>query len=107
MSYDYNIFIKVINRLMPENTQASMKYEYESARRMGKFLSLLHLYTVGRTPWKLFLSKLKNHLKTFKMHQKVIRHLNFVHNLTTNYKDSKIVHAKVTSEVIFLWLFLH
>ena len=58
--------------------------------------------TVGQTPWKPFLSKLKNHLKTFKMHQKIISHLNFVYNLSTNDKNSKILHAKVTCEVLFL-----
>ena len=55
--------------------------------------------TVGQTPWKPFLLKLKNHLKTFKMHQKIISHLNFVYNLSTNDKNSKIVHAEVTCEV--------
>ena len=58
--------------------------------------------TVGQTPWKPILSKLKNHLKTFKMHQKVLTHLNFVYNSSKNDRFSKIVHAKVTCEVIFL-----
>ena len=41
------------------------------------------------------------------MHQKVMSHLNFVYNLSTNDKNSKIVHAKVTCEVIFLLPFLN
>ena len=70
-------------------------------------LMFLHHGTVGQTPWKPFMSKLKNHLKTFKMHQKVITYLNFVYNSRKNDKNYKIAHAKVTCEVIFLWPFLH
>ena len=62
---------------------------------------------MGQTPWKPFLSKLKNHLKTFKMHQKVMKNMNFVHNLSTSSKKRKIEQAKVTCEIIFLWSYPH
>ena len=58
--------------------------------------------TVGQTPWKPYLSKLKNHLKTFKMHQKIVTNLNFVHSLSINDNNSKNMHAKITCEVILL-----
>ena len=59
------------------------------------------LSIVGQTPWKPFWSKLKNHLKTFKMLQKVITILSFVNELSINdNKNGKIVHAKVICVVI-------
>ena len=50
----------------------------------------------------IFVKIEKNHLKTFKMHQKVLTHLNFVYNSSKNDRNNKIVHAKVTCEVILL-----
>ena len=46
--------------------------------------------------------KIEKSQKTFKMQPKVLTHLNFVYNSSKNDRNNKIVHTKVTCEVIVL-----